>query len=129
MSSKIELTWHGGCHDFALRLGELRQLQDTCGAGPEEVLNRLRNGQWRVNDVIEPIRLGLVGSGELSSKEAGPLVINLIEQGFPLVDFKLIALAVLMAALVGVEDDPLADPLADTTPQPTAETAGELNSA
>lgn len=103
---RVDLTWPGGEHTFALYLGELRQLQDACNAGPEEILNRLRAGNWKVDDLIEPLRLGLIGGG-MPPQEAGPKVTNLIRQGSPLVEFKLVATAVVMAAIMGVEDDPL----------------------
>lgn len=97
------LEWPGGVHPFALRLNELRRLQDSCQAGPEEVFNRLRLGTWKVNDIIEPVRLGLIGGG-MEDSEAGPMVTTLIEQ-FPLLAFKLVALETLRGALLGPADD------------------------
>lgn len=99
----IELTWPGGTHEFCLRLGELRTLQDRCDAGPEEILNRFRLGNWRVNDLIEPLRLGLIGAG-LAKEEARELVVPLLDQ-YPLADFKMAAHAVLAHALLGPMDD------------------------
>lgn len=105
----VRLTWKGGEHDFALRIGELRRLQDTCEAGPEQVLNRLMDGSWRVDDIIEPIRLGLVGSGEMTVTESGPLVTKLFDQ-HSRVEFKLTSLAVMVNALHGPEDDMPGEP-------------------
>lgn len=99
----ITLNWPGGEHTFALRLGELRKMQDTCNAGPEEVLTRLRKGTWRVDDVIEPLRLGLIGAG-MTASEAGPLVTKLFQQ-HPIVDFRIAALSVVAHALYGPPDD------------------------
>lgn len=56
------LTWAGGEHEFELRLEHLRALQDKCDAGPEWILARLSTKQWMVDDVIQPIRLGLEGA-------------------------------------------------------------------
>lgn len=109
--------WPGGEHRFQLRLGELRALQKSCDAGPEEVFNRLRLGRWRVDDVIEPLRLGLIGAGEMSSAEAGPLVTKLLDQ-HPLAAFKLPALVVMQRALFGEEDDPVGEPEGATAPAP-----------
>ncbi|MBU0642405.1 MAG: gene transfer agent family protein [Alphaproteobacteria bacterium] len=103
----VEINWIGGEHEFALRLGELRALQDKCDAGPEEVFNRLRLGTWRVDDILETIRLGLIGGG-LEKAEARK-VINTVE-GNPLVQFKLVAITILADALIGVEDDPVGEP-------------------
>lgn len=99
----LTLNWPGGEHEFALRLGELRKLQDNCQAGPEEVLNRIRLGQWRVDDIYETIRLGLIGGG-MPNSDAGPLVKLMFDQN-PIVDFKLTAMAIMMHALFGPPDD------------------------
>lgn len=109
------ITWVGGEHEFCLRIGELRKLQDSCAAGPEEVFNRLRLGTWRVNDLIEPIRLGLIGAGAMETKEAGPFVATLFDQ-HPKAEFKLVAIAIIGAALVGVSDDPVGEPEGAETP-------------
>ena len=37
----VKLTWAGGEHRFCLRMGELRGLQKSRDAGPEEILTRL----------------------------------------------------------------------------------------
>ncbi len=120
MGIEVEMTWPGGRHKFALYLGQLRTLQDACNAGPEEILNRLRSGTWRVDDVVEPLRLGLIGSGAMAPERAGPTVLNLIKQGEPLVEFKLPAMGVLTAALMGVENDPLGEAPTEEAPTPTA---------
>lgn len=112
----IRLKWPGGDHPFALRLGELRRMQETCNAGPEEVLARLNLGTWRVDDIIEPLRLGLIGGG-MPDGEAGPLVVKLIEQ-HALHVFRLFARAVLTHALYGPEDDQPEKPEGVETPAP-----------
>ena len=58
-----EIIWSGGEHPFLLRLGELRILEQKCDVGAYWVLYRLMSNQWYVNDVIETIRLGLIGGG------------------------------------------------------------------
>lgn len=100
--------WPGGEHEFELRIGELRALQENCKAGPEEVLNRLRAGTWRVDDIIEPIRLGLIGAG-MPAAEAGPMVVKLFDQ-HPKVDFKFTALTVMFYAVMAPEDDRVGKP-------------------
>ena len=68
----VVLVWPGGEHEFALRLGELEALQIASDSGPGEVLLRLHTsmadanplvGPWRISDVIDTIRLGLIGGG------------------------------------------------------------------
>lgn len=114
MGRRINLAWAGGEHDFELKLGQLRALQDACDAGPETLLRRMAAGDWRIDDLIETIRLGLMGAG-MESKKAGPLVTRLFEL-YPLTEFRETAYRILGAALVGVEGDPVGEPL----PAPTA---------
>lgn len=102
------LAWVGGEHDFALRIGELRALQDATDAGPEELFNRLRLGNWRADDLIQVIRWGLVGGGSMTASNAGPMVTALVDL-HPILQFKLTALAVLKHALLGSEDDPVGE--------------------
>lgn len=110
----IRIVWPGGEHRFLLRLGELRALQKNCDAGPEQILNRLRLGAWRVDDLVEPIRLGLVGSGEMSASEAGPYVARIMAQ-YPPIPFKIAAQAIMSAALFGDPDDIVGEPPAGET--------------
>ena len=105
MSHRIELTWPGGEHEFALGLGELRALQDRLGVGPEQMFTRLADGSWKVDDLIEIHRRGLIGAG-MENAQAAPLVMRLFEQ-YPLIEFKPSAQKIIGAALIGVEDDPL----------------------
>jgi hypothetical protein len=73
MGAPFYMIWPGGEHAFRLNLGELRALQDACGASPFEVSQRLFEKRPRLEDVIEPIRLGLIGGG-MDAKEAQRLV-------------------------------------------------------
>lgn len=122
MSHKISLLWAGGENDFALGLGQLRALQTSCDAGPETLLKRMGSGDWRVDDIIETLRLGLVGGG-MESKLATPLVMRLVEV-HPWIEFRETAYRILGAALVGVKDDPLGE----TSPAPEATTGESGNS-
>ncbi|MEH6773709.1 MAG: gene transfer agent family protein [Cereibacter changlensis] len=110
------LQWSGGEHEFALPLGKLRALQDACDAGPEEIFNRLRTGRWKVCDIIEPIRLGLIGGG-LTDGEAQKLVMPLLNL-HPLMEFKLTAITILAAVLLGVKDDPVGEGQGDRSDPP-----------
>lgn len=104
----ISLTWAGGEHDFALKIAQLRALQDKCDAGPPLVLRRLSTNVWHIDDVIQPIRLGLEGAG-MEKEEARKLVVNHVEDR-PLTLSVMTAQAILLAALYGVEDDPVGEP-------------------
>lgn len=98
-----DITWAGGEHSFDLRIEHLRALQDACDAGPEWVLSRLVSKQWRVDDVIATIRLGLEGGG-MPKEQARKLVVQHVEAR-PLTLSVLTAQAVLMLALYGDPDD------------------------
>ncbi|WP_136440299.1 gene transfer agent family protein [Pacificoceanicola onchidii] len=108
MTHRVSKIWAGGEHDFALGLAELRALQKNCDAGPEVIMTRLRVGSWMVDDVIEVLRLGLIGA-EMEPKEAGPLVTRTFEQ-YGAYALKLVAYEVITAALIVEADDPVGEP-------------------
>lgn len=107
MARGVEITWAGGEHTFLLTIELLRALQDKCDAGPAHVLNRLASGRWFVDDVIQPIRLGLEGGG-LEKEEARKLVKRHVEDE-PLSLSVMTAQAVLASALFGSEEDPVGE--------------------
>lgn len=112
MARGVDLTWAGGEHTFALTIDLMRALQDRCDAGPAFILARLTSNQWRVDDVVSTIRLGLEGGG-MEKEEARKLVKMHVEDQ-PLTLSVITAQAVLMAALYGAEDDPLGEATAAT---------------
>lgn len=103
-SSAIDLDWGDGTHRFALRWGELAELQEKTDAGPYVVLQRLHTGSWRVEDVSNVIRLGLVGGG-MTPPEAMKKVRFYVEQRPPLESVPY-AVAILSASLLGAPDEP-----------------------
>jgi len=105
--------WGDGEHTFRLRIGELRELEQKREAGSYEVYQRLASGTWRVDDIREVLRLGLIGGGMQASlalglvaKYAGPTtyLINVV-----------VARSVIMAALFGDPDDAVGKLLAGIT--------------
>lgn len=106
-SANVTLKWADGEHAFRLGIGEIRELQEKCDAGPQHIYRRLSDGTWRLDDIRETLRLGLIGGG----LEPIP-ALNLIERyvdARPLVENVPPAQAVLGAALVGVKDEPLGE--------------------
>lgn len=102
-SARITIDWADGSYEFRLGLGELRELQEKCKAGPPAIHRRLIQGEWMVNDIRETLRLGLIGGGLEPSRalakiaryvDARPLNENL----FP-------AITILHVALNGVDDE------------------------
>ncbi|NTS30666.1 gene transfer agent family protein [Phyllobacterium sp. BT25] len=68
-----EIVWPGGEHTFMLNIGELRALEQKTNAGAFVTMTRLISSQWKIDDVISTIRLGLVGGG-MSEQEARSIV-------------------------------------------------------
>jgi hypothetical protein len=105
-SAKIENVFVGeGRFDLCLRIGELIALQEKLGAGPYTLANRFVAGEWLVQDVVETVRLALIGGG-MQQREAFDLVERNIVSGY-LVQYAGIAGQALFAALAGVEDEEL----------------------
>lgn len=57
------IVWAGGEHSFRLGIGELRAIEQASDAGVSVVFMRLIGQQWKIDDVLSPIRLGLIGAG------------------------------------------------------------------
>lgn len=109
----VELVWSGGEHPFLLGIGELRALQAKCDAGPMWIMTRLLSGQWMVDDVVETIRLGLIGGG-MDQKEARKLVGLHVGDGAYQRNVATAA-AILQVSIMGDEDDPVGEPQAGET--------------
>lgn len=101
----VELVFAGDQRAFRLGIAELIALQDKRNSGPLEIAMRLQSGTWRVEDVIETIRIGLLGAGS-----EGKAARELVEANIRPPDIAvhvLTALAILLAAIQGVPDDPV----------------------
>lgn len=101
--ARIELDWADGTHSFRLAWGQLIELQEQCGAGPYVVLQRLATGQWKMQDISQVIRLGLIGGG-MEPAKALKLVRDYVESRPPLENVML-ARGVLGTALHGAPDE------------------------
>lgn len=98
------LEWADGTYEFALRWGELAELQDACDAGPFVVLARLASNQWRIEDIASTIRLGLIGGGTEPAK-ALKLVKTYVE-GRPPAENVSLARGILETSIMGAPQDP-----------------------
>ena len=117
-----DVVWPGGDHPFRLGLGELRAVQDKCDAGPELILQRIRMGIWKVDDLFEVLRFGLIGAG-MDRATATKLVQDAFDRT-PLLEFKVPALAVLAFSLVPPGDDPAGEPSPAGGPTPHQNESG-----
>jgi hypothetical protein len=125
IAAEIELKWGDGTYLFALKLKQIEELQRLCGAGLGEIAQRmLVERRWYAGDIVETIRLGLVGGG-LPAVRARELIETYVD-GHPLADPRdpanhlATAQAVITAAYFGV---------AEATGEVTGEPEGKAEAA
>lgn len=112
----ITLSWGGEDRKFRLALGQLRELQENVNKwraainapliGPAGLMRQLSEADAWPGDVREIIRLGLIGAKEIPIGEVPALIRRYVDER-PLAESTSIAHAVLLAAIVGVPDDPV----------------------
>lgn len=122
----VNLPWPDQRRDYCLRIGELRELQEKCNKGPLEILNDLMAGRWRFDDILQPIRLGMIGGG-LGVSEALLLSERHVTPG-RLAECAMIAIAIVQAAITGAPDEKIQMPKGATSPGKTEPPAGGINS-
>lgn len=101
--ASITLPFADGDYTFRLAWGELKLLQEAVDAGPFVVANRLINGTWRVEDISNVIRLGLIGGG-LAPDKALSLVRAYVESRPPM-ETVMLAAGIIGAAVRGAPDE------------------------
>jgi hypothetical protein len=129
----ISFVYGDGEHRFRLAIGGLRELEEKCKAGCQEIFLRIAHGRWRIDDLRETIRLGLIGGG-MPPAEAHILMTRYFDPPErPKLEAVEPAMRILQAALVGVEDEPMgkAAPAGGnaTTVPPTEEPSGPESTA
>lgn len=111
----IILPFGDGDYTFRLTIGGLRDLQQAVNVrrvqagvpavGPAQLLQQLGSNAWWVDDARETIRLGLIGGG-LPPPRALMLVKRYVEER-PARESVPVAQRILLAALIGVPEDPV----------------------
>ena len=101
--ARVAFDWADGHYSFRLPIEQLLELQAKCDAGPPEIHQRVATARWRVEDLRETIRLGLIGGG-LTPVKAMELTRAYVDRR-PLNESVGPAFAILTAALVGVPGD------------------------
>jgi hypothetical protein len=146
---EIVRLWGDADRTFRLGIGEWRKVQETCDAGPGEIAGRLATwaairqrhpkasfldllvaggvGNWRVDDIREPIYRALIGGG-MDPTSAGRLMRDLHDER-PIMENLDLALAVVLASLVGAEDEPVGEPSGERPTTTTETPSPEENSA
>lgn len=102
-SAKITRFIHEDDFDLRLGIGELIELSEVRDSGPPAILTRLQEGAWFVQDIIETVRLALIGGG-MHPAVAKALVRRAVKEAY-LLDYQAIALETLYAAMVGMPED------------------------
>lgn len=103
--ASITIDWADGTYTFRLAWGEIEKLQEACDAGPYVILNRLVDNSWRIGDISNTIRLGLLGGG-MTPVEALTKTREYVEKRPP-VENLMTAQAILSAGLVGAPEEKL----------------------
>lgn len=121
--AKVVLPFGGEDRTFRLGIGEWRDVQEKCDAGPGEILARLAPpfqalrsglslqdilgsnllGRWRVDDIRVVIHFGLIGGGS-KPNDAMVLVKRWVDARPPLEALPT-AYQVAFAGVVGAEDE------------------------
>lgn len=101
--AEVSFAWGDGVHTFRLPVDSALELEEKCNAGVYELLDRCRSNTWRVTDLRETIRIGLIGGG-MSPIKALSLVSRYFDKR-PFAEGVPAALMILTAAVVGVPGD------------------------
>lgn len=123
------LPFGDGEHLFRLAWGELAKLQEARDCGPFVLMDRLRDGTCRIEDISEVIRWGLIGGG-LSPIDASKKV-KLYVEGRPPSESRLTAYAIMVAGCHGAPEEEIEkkseapNPDSASTISPTGNSASE----
>lgn len=101
----VSLIWGDGERVFRLAIGQMRELQEKTGCGPLELLNRVQTGRWRIDELRQTLRLGLIGGGT-SPTEAELLLRRYFDER-PIAENAQAPAIIIGAALFGTEDEEL----------------------
>ncbi|WP_244595660.1 gene transfer agent family protein [Bosea lathyri] len=99
------MEWADGSHRFCLPLAQLEELQTQCDAGPIVISNRLESGEWRVSDIYQTLRLGLIGGGMAPVDALRLCKAYVLDR--PWLENVRPAHAVIQAVLIGKLDEPV----------------------
>lgn len=111
-SAKVLAPFGDGKYTFQLDIAGLEELDELCDAGPEEQYHRINEGRWRVKDIREPIRIGLVRGGT-DPMRALALVSRYAAAGY-LGELKPLAMNILGAAILGSPEEDKDTPPGET---------------
>jgi len=127
-------------YDLRLAVPQLIELEELVDRGSHKIMLQIMSDDYRVKHVVEVIRLGLIGSGEMTPKQAAKYVNTYIiapvdQNGRTYIaDYVEAAGNCLFASLMGPEGDEVPSGKAEaeamemmTPPTPTASPTGEAS--
>lgn len=109
--ARITEPFADGTYEFCLNYGAIKLLQESRDMGPMFLWGTLQSGAWRIEDIREIIRCGLIGGG-MAPANAVNLVALYVETRPPMENLAL-AQRILGAGLIGAgKDEVLGEELA-----------------
>jgi hypothetical protein len=117
-SAKVRRFFGDGDHDFALRIGECEELEETFSAGLMPILSRV--SEVRTKEIREVLRLALIGGG-MEKEPAARLVERHVEPAY-LAECSVLASEVLSAVIAGAPEEPLGEPRGSEIQDPRSPT-------
>lgn len=129
--AEIATDWADGTYAFRLTVAGALELESKCDAAIAVVAQRLNSGAYRINDVRETIRIGLIGGG--SKPDAALRLVRTYVDDRPLMESAVLARVIMGGLMFGFAESPLA-PAAGaaerppvSTPQPSTGTPPSLD--
>lgn len=108
--ARITEAFGDATYDFRLAYGQLVMLQEARDTGPMVLFAQLQAGAWRVEDIREIIRCGLIGGGMAPSKAVK--MVEMYVEGRPPMENYPLAVKILGAGIVGAVDEVLGEDMA-----------------
>lgn len=106
LKAEVSAEWCGETRHFRLTVGGILELEQKCAAPFGTVFARVNSGDYHVTDLLQVVRLGLIGGG-LSPRDAAAAMEMHAFPARPLAELHTVARIVLAAAVVGFEVAPL----------------------
>jgi hypothetical protein len=100
--ASVTIEWAGEERLFRLGMAELARLQEARDEGPYMTFSRLHSPNWKIEDMREVLRLGLIGGG-MSEADASRLVKREMESP-PFYNLP-VAMKVMAAGFKGAPDE------------------------
>jgi len=120
VQATVTMDWGDGTYTFRLTVTGAIELEEKCDAPFMVVHQRLAANAYKVSDVRETVRLGLIGGGMEPAKALG-LVRKYVDDR-PITENWLVARAVLGGLLFGFEAEPLGNQEAAPATAPNVST-------